>query len=328
MSLWGKYDAKPQTNTAAATVVVTAANSTVKGVNTKFSVDFAAGDYLTVGGNHYIFTEVSNLTTASVRSANSGASLVGAQSNADYVVSEKPKFVTYSECEKNGGDAKQIFGVSTAELSGSSALSTVTVTASGNGYSVLPQISFSDSGGSGSGATASARATVVTITPGTKKGSGYTNSSVIRVTSGTGSVANATVTTNGTGNVAILTLVNGGSYSVIPTITNANTTVISGGGNGNLTVNLSLGLGSVTVTANGSGYVTPVVTVANTGGTRTTLATASAVKTGTDGGGIAHAGWVRRTVGSGGRAGRVHYEVLVAGSSITNDAADDAQLPE
>lgn len=43
---------------------------------------------------------------------------------------------------------------------------------------------------------------------------------------------------------------------------------------------------------------------------------------------VPHAGWVKRTLGSGGRAGRVHYEVLVAGSSITGDAPDDSTLPE
>lgn len=36
----------------------------------------------------------------------------------------------------------------------------------------------------------------------------------------------------------------------------------------------------------------------------------------------AHAGWVLRTEGSGGRAGRVHNEVLVAMSSMTGDAED------
>ena len=39
----------------------------------------------------------------------------------------------------------------------------------------------------------------------------------------------------------------------------------------------------------------------------------------TDGGKIAHTGWVLRTVGTGGRAGRVMTEVLVAGH-ITTDA--------
>lgn len=43
---------------------------------------------------------------------------------------------------------------------------------------------------------------------------------------------------------------------------------------------------------------------------------------------IAHAGWVKRTAGSGGRAGRIHYETLVAASSISGDAADDTPLPD
>ena len=43
--------------------------------------------------------------------------------------------------------------------------------------------------------------------------------------------------------------------------------------------------------------------------------------------GVAHAGWVRRTVGTGGRAGRVFYETLVAGGTISGDQSDDIQFP-
>jgi len=49
---------------------------------------------------------------------------------------------------------------------------------------------------------------------------------------------------------------------------------------------------------------------------------------------ITHAGWVLRTQGQGGRAGRIHYETLVAASSMIEDAGgggealDDAILPE
>lgn len=42
---------------------------------------------------------------------------------------------------------------------------------------------------------------------------------------------------------------------------------------------------------------------------------------------IPHSGWVIRTEGTGGRAGRVHYEVLVAGR-ITSDGSDDTVLPD
>jgi hypothetical protein len=45
------------------------------------------------------------------------------------------------------------------------------------------------------------------------------------------------------------------------------------------------------------------------------------------GGKVAHTGWVLRTVGQGGRAGRVMTEVLVAGG-ITGDASDDTPFPD
>ena len=41
-----------------------------------------------------------------------------------------------------------------------------------------------------------------------------------------------------------------------------------------------------------------------------------------------HAGWNLRTVGSGGRAGRVQYETLVAMGSLSSDGDDDSVLPD
>jgi hypothetical protein len=43
---------------------------------------------------------------------------------------------------------------------------------------------------------------------------------------------------------------------------------------------------------------------------------------------VSHAGWILRTEGSGGRAGRVIQETLVAMGSITDDAEDDAIYPD
>jgi hypothetical protein len=42
----------------------------------------------------------------------------------------------------------------------------------------------------------------------------------------------------------------------------------------------------------------------------------------------AHAGWILRTVGSGGRAGRIQEETLVALTSLTGDASDDTVAPD
>jgi hypothetical protein len=49
---------------------------------------------------------------------------------------------------------------------------------------------------------------------------------------------------------------------------------------------------------------------------------------GTEGKGITHAGWNKLTVGSGGRAGREHWECLVA-MTMNDDGSntDDAVLP-
>jgi hypothetical protein len=58
-----------------------------------------------------------------------------------------------------------------------------------------------------------------------------------------------------------------------------------------------------------------------------TRATAVAdLGSGAGGSQVTHAGWVRRTVGTGGRAGRIQYETLVAAGSISADQSDDIQF--
>jgi len=60
----------------------------------------------------------------------------------------------------------------------------------------------------------------------------------------------------------------------------------------------------------------------------TTATVQAALGSGAGGTQVTHAGWVRRTVGTGGRAGRIQYETLVAAGSITGDQADDIQFPD
>lgn len=47
-----------------------------------------------------------------------------------------------------------------------------------------------------------------------------------------------------------------------------------------------------------------------------------------NGGDVAHTGWVVRTVGQGGRAGRVQTEVLVAGGIASSNSADNTVFPD
>jgi len=73
------------------------------------------------------------------------------------------------------------------------------------------------------------------------------------------------------------------------------------------------------------------LTAVAAGGTAHTLIGVTANATATTGMGdsagatsseVTHVGWVKKTVGTGGRAGRVFYETLVAASSISGDGED------
>ena len=109
------------------------------------------------------------------------------------------------------------------------------------------------------------------------------------------------------------------------------------------TVTQEDGTAVVSTAGNGTGLTyTPytIVMISGTGNNAqyfdlTGAVTATAVaalgggnETGESRSNIAHTGWVRRTVGTGGRAGRVHYETLVAMGSIDGDQADDRQFTD
>lgn len=203
---------------------------------------------------------------------------------------------------------------------------------------------------------------VSAIVPGSNSGTGYANGDTLIVSSGTGTQATANITVvNATGNIVTLVLLTRGSYTVAPNEEGANTTTSGAGinatanvkvvietitlnsggiftglpddianntldvseGVGNTaTIDLSFGVNDVIVTANGSGYA-PSTGVVFTNGDN---AAASVVLQGRVR--PAHAGWILRTVGSGGRAGRVFYETLVAIGSMTEDASDDEFFSE
>lgn len=104
-----------------------------------------------------------------------------------------------------------------------------------------------------------------------------------------------------TGNTALTNLTNGGTYY----IASANTTAV--------TLSLTKGGAAIDLT---KGLTETGHTL--TGETATAVATISGVAHG-----AAHTGWVLRTVGQGGRAGRVQYETLVAmGGNLSTDAED------
>jgi len=148
------------------------------------------------------------------------------------------------------------------------------------------------------------------------------------------SLEDAAITTDGSGIDAVLnvtstvlgtTVTDGGDFTAYPTTTANNVVTSDGSGTGG-TVDLDFGVGAVTVTGAGAGYSESDAVATFSPGTGAT-ASIDVVPDDPTVNKPAHTGWVLRTVGSGGRSGRVQTEVLVAGG-ITSDASDDTEYPE
>lgn len=255
------------------------------------------------------------------------------------------------------GMAVGVFGVDTSEVNvtnGSIALTYVTSGGSGYGANAVVTLTFAN----GDTSTAAVNSTVnstsnagrVTSLNINAAGSGYTKTTIVSTTVAAPAAINITANSVGFSNtndtLAITTAnsrwqVGDRLYYSVPTgntpiapltgntfyfVSFANTTTIklattSGGANIDITDARVTATGEVhTVRGDtATGYVT-------VGGTFQ---------------GVAHAGWVVRTEGTGGRAGRVQYETLVAmgtlgaqtaafaaNAALVADASDDTILPD
>ena len=218
------------------------------------------------------------------------------------------------------GETIGLFGVSADETVGTGNVASISIVTAGSGFTARPTVVIT--GANTTQATATANGTLVGATIHTA-GTGYLVNQTF-TTNGSPTVGVVTITSvNANGNVTGISITTAGDFSTLPTLSQygfASNTTVAGTG---FAANLSIGLGSTIITAAGEAYNkdTVGVTVGGAGGTG---ATAVAILTGQDATnkGV-HAGWVLRTVGSGGRAGRVQQETLVAMGSMTGDGADD-----
>ena len=227
------------------------------------------------------------------------------------------------------------FGVSATEMQvAAGPVNQVTITSAGSGYTGTVLSAMSGGGGSGANVTFSVsggRLTGYTINNG---GSSYETNPTITVQ------APAAISFNGNTSIGAnnsLKLTNANNrLTVGDTITlTANSLQIPGGLTTGTTYYVALANTTafkVSATSGGSAIaITAAAGDATTANGATFVgatATAVAVTGGALHKGVAHAGWVVRKVGSGGRAGRVQYETLVAMGTIDpNDSADDAILP-
>lgn len=338
MSEWGNYDAK---SIAGTSVNVTNGSTLVVGTGTLFTANLNVGDI--IGIHSDLFTKnrvvaIANNTYLTLADAFQGTS--NTTLPISFVkINEQPKYV-YQNGGTNGEsgfDAMQnTYGVDTTEIAiGGANVTSVSVGTAGTKYKEVPLITVSSgslvanaaiSGGSVANVTITttggAYATAPTLTVGapyiTFNGATAANatSNTITYTGHLFATGDAAVYTNG-GGTTIPGLATGNTYYIIKA--SANTIALASSA-ANAANNVQV---DITNTGVGAAH-------------KLTLSDSSEIATATAILGIgtaveskgAHAGWVKKTVGSGGRSGRVQYETLVAMGSITTDAVDDKSFPD
>jgi hypothetical protein len=251
-----------------------------------------------------------------------------------YTLSEKPAFVALESADSGigiTGDSNRVFGVDNTEIAaGGDNVTSVAVVAGGARYLEAPAVSFA----SGlAAATASVAGGAVSSIAVTNAGSGYTSAPAVTIAKPRRTIPTSGITT-GTDTIGytahglsagdVLVYNNGGGASAGGLTSGTTYYVIASG----LTADAFKvsategGLTPVDITGTGNNAQFFEIFAA---GNRAT-ATAS-LGSGAGGSILTHAGWVRRTVGTGGRAGRINQEVLVAMGSITGDQDDNLQYP-
>jgi hypothetical protein len=229
------------------------------------------------------------------------------------------------------------FGVDTTEMGvGNGGVIQIVVTNAGSGYTSNSTITFSGGGGSSAAATGTANNTgKIGGSNISNAGSSYETNPVITFAAPTANSfnANSAVTAGaGGGANSVIALGSAGAFvagdPVTYTVAAGNTAI--GGLTSGTKYYIQFANATVVAltTAPGGSRITLTKGLTETGHTlQGDTATGAAVVGGARNKGVSHAGWVVRKVGTGGRAGRVQYETLVAMGSMTGDAEDNV-LPD
>ena len=230
------------------------------------------------------------------------------------------------------------FGLDATEIrvSGNAAVQQYIITFAGSGYAANAAVTVANTTGGANTQLANSAATggrITAVTANVTVG-GYTSAPSVTIAAPAAQTFNAnSAVTNATdaiaissansiflagdrvtytvaaGNTALTNLVSGTAYFIKTSNTTAITLTTVPNGD---TIDLTKGLTETGHSLTGE-TATAVAELTEVGYTK----------------GAAHTGWVMRTVGTGGRAGRVQYETLVAfGGNFSTDASDDAILPD
>ena len=243
----------------------------------------------------------------------------------------KPKYLS-------DADKALTFGMDTAEISaGGDNVTSVALSFAGTGYTEATHtVTLSGGGGSNAAITfignGAAPGTITNVSV-TNTGSGYTSAPTVtfglpRRTINTTFINTTTNVISYPGHLltagTVVKYFHGGGTAATGLTTNTTYYVIADG----LTASafkVSATLDGTEVDITGTGNIAQYFELQSEANRATAVTDLGFSSSGVS---ATHAGWVKRTVGTGGRAGRVFTETLVAMGSMGSDASDDTVLPD
>lgn len=321
MTLWGNADDKTSTGT-----VTIDANGLCTGTATLLDTEAALGDFiLTTDNVKYMFIEISSNLISHVQSGILGGAIATCVAN-DFTLSEGPKYVAASHV---ADDSRDVFGVNSAEQGiNFGTIIATEITFQGSGYFANAVVTVSGGGGASGTANAEANSTgyidAINITA---AGSGYETPPLFAVAGATAQTFNSESAVVANGFISIGSNV----YQVNDLITydvTSDNTAIAELVDGNQYYIQAANTTGVYLADEADGTAITLTDGPDEAGHSLTGETAIVVSRVGGSQGAQHSGWVKRTVGTGNKAGRVYYETLVAMNTIVGDAADDAELPD
>lgn len=225
------------------------------------------------------------------------------------------------------GQAVGVMGVDAVEMGFSTgALGLARVSYAGSGYTANAAVTLTITNGGSSGTantTANATGKISSLNI-SANGSGYVTAPTVSIAAPTGQTFNAnTAVTAGTGEGAnnVITLATATYFvandPIIYTVSTGNTALTGLTSGTRYFVQFANATAVALATTLGGPRITLTKGVTEAGHTlQGNTATGVLEVSGAKNNGVAHAGWVIRREGTGGRAGRVHYETLVAMGSL------------
>lgn len=329
MSLWGNNDSVSVSGTVTITQNADGVTGNVVGSSTSFDTTTKVGNYIIAGSNTYVVTTIANATFMTIKSGKNGANVVAQSGGTSYNIQQGPAFVPLAESSDHApdgivqGNAELIYGVDSTEMAVANAsVIQYIVTNAGSGYSANATVTVGGNATANAQANATGRISAVNVV---LPGNTYTTTPSVTVAAPTAITFNALSAVSNTDDTIAISTANSKFLvgdKVLYTVATGNTAV-TGLATGTFYYIQAANTTTVKLaTAPGGAAINLTATVSETGHSLTgETATAAAVLSGARQG-AAHAGWVRRVVGTGGRAGRVQEETLVAMGSIAGDLED------